>query len=180
MNFGPIAERYARALFELGEETNQLEQLTAEIKRFADTYTESGELRAVLDNPLVEPEKREAVLREVAERLGLSTLAVNALRLLAARHRLVAIADIARRLSGLSDERAGVLRATVTSAVPLSELYYNQLLGELERATGRKVVIERHEDPSLIAGIVTRIGDNTIDGSVKGRLAELERRLYQT
>jgi F-type H+-transporting ATPase subunit delta len=179
VKFGAVAERYARAIFELGVEANRLEELTAELQRFAEAYAHSPELRAVLDNPLVDLESRAAVLDEIAARLQLSELAQNAIRLLSSRQRLVAIGDIVRRLGTLSDEQAGILRATVTSAVPLSELYYGQLLAEIERATGRKVVIERREDPTLIAGVVTRIGDNTIDGSVKGRLAELQRRLSQ-
>jgi F-type H+-transporting ATPase subunit delta len=179
VSYGAIADRYARAIFELGVEGNQLKPLTDQVESFARTYHESDELKTVLDNPLVPEPEREAILRDVANRLGLSPLAVNAVRLLAARRRLRALPDIARRLGTLSDERAGILRATVTSAVPLSEPYYEQLRGVLERATGRKIVIERRQDPTLIAGVITRIGDNTIDGSVRGRLAELERRLLQ-
>ena len=80
-------------------------------------------------------------------------------------------------LTRLADEKAGVLRATVTSARPLSEDYYRSLAAELEKRTSRKILLERREDPTLLAGIVTRIGDHTIDGSVRGRLAALERQL---
>jgi F-type H+-transporting ATPase subunit delta len=80
-------------------------------------------------------------------------------------------------LATLADEKAGVVRATVTSAGPLPDSFYERLTKELETATQRKVAIDRQEDPTLIAGVVTRIGDNTIDGSVKGRLAEIERLL---
>jgi F-type H+-transporting ATPase subunit delta len=179
MNYGPIADRYARAIFELGIETGQVEELTRQVSDFANVYGGSDELRSVLDNPIIEEAKRDAMLRDVASRLGLSQLALNTVRLLAARRRLRALPDVARRLAGLADERSGVLRATVSSAVPLSELYYQQLQGALEKATQRRIVIERRQDPTLIAGVVTRIGDNTIDGSVKGRLTELERQLLQ-
>lgn len=179
MNYGPIAERYARAVFELGVESGQLEALTGQIRAFADAYRHSDELRSILDNPQVDEVRREAIMLDVAQRLALSPLAVNTLRLLAQRRRLRALPEIAGRLGSLADERAGVVRATVTSAVPLSETYYQQLQAELERTTKSRVVIERREDPTLIAGVVTRIGDNTIDGSVRGRLAELERRLLQ-
>ena len=80
-------------------------------------------------------------------------------------------------MASLADEKAGVVRAVVTSAGPLPESFYERLMKELESATSRKVAIDRQQDPSLIAGVVTRIGDNTIDGSVKGRLAEIERQL---
>jgi F-type H+-transporting ATPase subunit delta len=109
--------------------------------------------------------------------LGLLELSTNALRLLARRRRLSALPDIAKRLSTLADEKAGIVRAEVTSATALPESIFTQLQEKLEKATKKKVVLERKQDPSLIAGMITRIGDNTIDGSVAGRLHELERQL---
>jgi F-type H+-transporting ATPase subunit delta len=177
MSDGEVAERYARAIFEIGVEANQVVELSAQIRSFADTYGSSRELQAVLDNPMVEAEKRDAMLRDVAARSGLTGVGLNAIRLLAHRKRLGSLPEIARRLATLADEKAGVVRATVTSAGPLPDSFYERLTQELESATQRKVTIDRHTDPSLIAGVVTRIGDNTIDGSVKGRLAEIERQL---
>ncbi len=177
MSDGEVGERYARAIFQLALEAGQVAELSAQIRSFADTYAASRELQAVLDNPMVEADKRDAMLRDVAARAGLTGVGVNAIRLLAQRKRLGSLPEIARRLATLADEQAGVVRATVTSAGPLPESFYERLGQELESATQRKVTIDRQEDPSLIAGVITRIGDNTIDGSVKGRLAEIERQL---
>jgi F-type H+-transporting ATPase subunit delta len=134
----------------------------------------------VLDNPLVDQAQRDAILEEVAARAGVAGAALNAVRLLASRHKLAALPGIAQRLFALADRQAGIVRATVTSAAPLSEGVYSRIETELSNAIGRKVVLERKQDPSLIGGIVTRIGDNTIDGSVRGRLKEVERQLLQT
>ena len=177
MSQSPVADRYARAIFELGAETGQLAPITEQVRRFAQTYSSNPELRAVLDNPIIEAEKRDAILADVAARLGLMGNALNLIKLLASRKKLRVIADIARRLDRFSDEKAGVVRATVTSAKPMPDSFYQKLVAELEAATARKIVLERREDPSLIAGFVTRIGDNTIDGSVRGRLTEIERQL---
>ncbi|MFZ5891704.1 MAG: ATP synthase F1 subunit delta [Myxococcota bacterium] len=177
MSHAVVANRYGRAIFDLGVETNTLPELVEKIGRFARVYAESAELRSVLDNPLVEIEKREAILRDVAQAVGLSGTGLNAIRLLAARHKLAALPDIAKRLGSLSDEKAGIVRASVTTAVRMPEGFYERLRGELEAATARRIVIERSEDPSLIGGVITRIGDNTIDGSVRGHLAEIERSL---
>jgi F-type H+-transporting ATPase subunit delta len=177
MSQAPIADRYARAIFELGVETGQLPAITEQVRRFAQVYAGSAELRAVLDNPVIEVEKRDAVLGEVAARLNLSGNGLNLIRLLASRKKLRVISDIARRLDRFTDEQAGVVRATVTSAKPMPDSFYQRLTSELEAATSRKIVLERREDPTLIAGFVTRIGDNTIDGSVRGRLIEIERQL---
>ncbi|HLV65762.1 MAG TPA: ATP synthase F1 subunit delta [Polyangiaceae bacterium] len=175
MSEATVAERYARAIFELSVETGQ--DLVRPIQAFADVYKSSRELQGVLDNPLVERSKRDAVLEEVAARVGLRGPALNAIRLLAERHKLRALPEIARRLSRLSDRHAGVVRATVTSAVRLPDFFYQRIEQELSNAVGRRILLERREDPSLIGGIVTRIGDNIIDGSIRGRLAEVERRL---
>jgi F-type H+-transporting ATPase subunit delta len=177
MSHAPVADRYARAIFELGVETGQLAPITEQVRRFAQVYAGSGELRAVLDNPIIEPEKRDAVLADVAARLGLMGNALNLIKLLAARKKLRVVPDIARRLDRFTDEQAGVVRATVTSAKTMPDSFYLRLTAELEAVTARKIVLERREDPSLIAGFVTRIGDNTIDGSVRGRLNEIERQL---
>jgi F-type H+-transporting ATPase subunit delta len=176
MSGGAVAERYARAIFELGVEAGQVVALSEQIRSFADTYAASRELQAVLDNPMIESEKRRAILADIAGRVGLNGIGLNAIRLLADRNRLGSLPEIARRLASLADEKAGVVRAVVTSAGPLPESFYERLM-KLESATSRKVAIDRQQDPSLIGGVVTRIGDNTIDGSVKGRLAEIQRQL---
>ena len=174
-----LAERYARAVFELGIESGQLAQLTEQLRSVAELHASSDELRAVLDNPIVDEPKRVAVLTAVGARLGLGRLALNTVRLLMQRRRVRLLPELARALAKLHDEKAGILRATVTSAAPLAEAFCQRLTGELEQLTGRKVVLERRNDPGLIAGVVTRIGDNTIDGSIQGRLEALERQLLR-
>ncbi len=177
MSQAPVAERYARASYELAVETGQLPSVTEQVRRFAQVYSGSLELRQVLDNPIVDPEKRSAILLDVAMRLGVMGNALNLIKLLASRKKLRAISDIARRLDRLSDEKASIVRATVTCAKPMPESFFQKLTTELEAATARKIVLEKREDPRLIAGFITRIGDMVIDGSVRGRLDEIERQL---
>jgi F-type H+-transporting ATPase subunit delta len=172
-----VAERYARAILELADEAKQLSQVTEQIRSVAEAYEESGELRAITGNPAIESGARDALLKELGARLSLSPVAMNAVRLMARRGRLSALPDVAETLARLADQKVGVLRATVTSARPLSEEYYERLAAELEKRTSRKIILERREDPTLIGGVVTHIGDHTIDGSLKGRLAALGRQL---
>jgi F-type H+-transporting ATPase subunit delta len=177
MSRAAIAVRYARAIFDLGVETSTLPELVDRLGRFAKVYQDSAELRSVLDNPLIEAERREAILRDVAQAVGLSGDGLNAVRLLASRHKLRALPEVAKKLGALSDEKAGVVRATVTTAARMPEAFFERLQRELESVTQRRIVIDRREDASLIGGVVTRIGDNTIDGSVRGRLEEIQRSL---
>jgi F-type H+-transporting ATPase subunit delta len=175
-----VARRYARAIFELGKEGGNLPALSRELADFAATYEGSEELRSVLENPLVQEEAREAVLTDIAGRMGLTQTGVSTLRLVARRRRMVALPEIARQLARLADEEASLVRASVTSAGPLSESYLNDLRAALEKTTGKKVAIVHQVDPSLIAGVVTQIGDQVIDGSVRARLAGFRDSLLRT
>jgi F-type H+-transporting ATPase subunit delta len=171
VSYETIGRRYARAIFEIGKETGSLDSLAREIGSFADTYAGSEELRDALDNPLVPDEQREAILVDIAKRLALGETAQRALRVLLQNRRLLALPDVSRQLAKLVDEDGKILRAHVTGAAALSDGYLARLKAELERSTGRRVVLTTSVDPSLIAGVVTRVGDKVIDGSVRARLS---------
>jgi F-type H+-transporting ATPase subunit delta len=171
------AERYARAIFELGVESGNVDELVSKMQALASIYASTPALRNVLENPQVQAAERDGILRTVAGRLGLGGLELNSVRYLARRRRLRALPEVAERLARLADERRGVVRATVTAAAQLPESFYERLTRELEALTGKNVTLERRQDPSLIAGVLTRIGDKTIDGSLRGRLERLGRQL---
>jgi F-type H+-transporting ATPase subunit delta len=177
MSDAAVADRYARAIFELGQETGQLQALSEQIRNVANLYKGSSELQSVLGNPVLEEGARNSLLSALGTRLGLSAQALNAVKLLAQRRRLSVLPQIAKRLSELADEKSGVLRVSVRSARPLAEDYFQRLVREIESATGRRVVLDKSVDPTLIAGVLTQIGDNTIDGTLVGRLQDYERKL---
>jgi F-type H+-transporting ATPase subunit delta len=179
VSYDVIARRWARAVFEIGKEGGDLPRLSADIAAFAETFAGNEELAVVLDDPLVPEEGREAVVSEIADRMGLTHPAKSTLRLLARKRRLVAIPDIARQLARLVDEADNRVRAEVTSAGPLADDYLVKLRAELEKATGKKVTITHKQDRALIGGVVTRIGDQVIDGSVRTRLAAFRESLLR-
>ncbi len=180
MSSETIARRYARAVFELGKELKNLPVIAKDLTDFAGSYEQSEELRLVLENPLVSEPQREAVLLDIGQRMSMSQTASSTLRLLMQRRRMSVLPEMVRQLEKLVDDDAGVLRAEVTSAAPLSESFLAKLRAELESATGKKIVVTHKQDPSLIAGIVTRIGDKVIDGSVKARLDSFRDSLLRT
>jgi F-type H+-transporting ATPase subunit delta len=165
-----VARRYATALLELGVETGQLDTIVRDINAIAEVYAQSHELRNAIENPIVAHPAKKATMTEVAQRLGIGQLAQNAVLLMIDRRRIRTLVDVARQLREMGDAKKGLLRAEVTSAAPLSDDYYGRLQAQLERMTGKRVVLEKREDPGLIAGLVTRIGDRIIDGSLRTRL----------
>ena len=174
-----IARRYAKALVEIGAETGTLETLVTEIGDLGAAFSASLELRNAMENPLIAREGKVAILEELAQRLSLSPTAKNLLLMLGARRRLPALPGIAQRLREMNDLRKGIVRAEVTTAVPLSDAYYERLRIELEKMTGNKVTLDKREDPSIIAGVVTRIGDTIVDGSLRTRLQQMKHTLLQ-
>lgn len=177
MSESAVAERYGRAIFELGTESGQLSMLVDQLRKFEATLNGQNDLLPVLTSPVLPDEQRDGVITQVARRLGCGEVATNTLRLLGRRQRLHSLSEINRRLVSLTDNKNGVIRVVVTAPKPLGESYFQRLTTEVEKATGRKAIIERREDPSLIAGVIVQIGDNTVDGSLKGRLEEFERQL---
>jgi F-type H+-transporting ATPase subunit delta len=172
-----VATRYARALLELGQETGALDALIVELERASATYEASDELRAALDNPLLSREAKNGIIAEVAGALGVSANAKNTLRLLVDRRRIASLPSITRRLRELVDREKGVLHANVVTATRLSQGFYDRLKGELEKLTGKRIALRESEDASLIAGVVVRIGDTVVDGSLKSRLDSLKQSL---
>jgi F-type H+-transporting ATPase subunit delta len=154
VSYEAIGRRYARAIFDIGKEEGNVAALAADLQKFAQVWTSSDELVSVLENPLVALEDREAIVLAIAARLDAKETTKRTLRLVTRNRRLRALPDISRQLSRLVDDDAQVLRAHVTSA-------------------GKKVVLESSVDPSLLGGIVTKIGDRIVDGSLRTRLALL-------
>jgi len=173
---GSVARRYARALLAIGQSQHKDDVLTSEVERLAQAYEKSADLQSLLSNPVFTTAQREAVISEMVSRLALSPTIVNLTKLLLQRGRMAALPGIARALRLLVDEQAGRVRARVTSAKPLDPLMEGRSRSAIGRATGRAVVLEKREDPSLIAGIVTQVGDVVYDGSLAAKLEELKGR----
>jgi len=165
-----VGRRYARAIFDIGKEEGNVAALADQLRSFAEAYEASTELQTVLESPLVAEDARTAIVLEVATRTGAGPTVQKALRLITRQRRLPALPDIARHLERFVDADAKVVRAEVMSAGPLDDAYLAKLRTELEKATGQKVVVSHRVDAALLGGIVTKIGDRVIDGSLRSRL----------
>jgi F-type H+-transporting ATPase subunit delta len=175
-----VAKRYAQALLELGLEQGDLDAVVRDVSALADAWLGSAPLRNAIENPLVAHATKKAAMRELADALGAGPAARNMALLLVDRRRARALPHVADALRVLADARRGLLRAQVTAAASLPDAYYERLQAQLEALTGMRVLVERRTDPSLIGGVVTRIGDRILDGSVRSRLQSLREALLPT
>lgn len=179
MNEGQAAGRYAQALLELGTEAGELEQLVSSLSDFAAAYASSRELQRDLSNPTIPEAERQAVIRALASRFSVSDLGRRSLLLIMRRRRLSALPEIARQLTALYDLKAGILRGHVVTAAAMPEGYFADLAASIGRAAQKRVLLTHSIDESLIGGVLLRIGDATIDVSIRGRLGEMQQNLLQ-
>ena len=180
MTSSAVTSRYAGALVEVvtGKTSPADPQQTAqELRAFQDLFKESAELRHVLASPAVAVSRKRAVVSAIAGKLGASRITRNFLFVLIDHRRIEALADIIDQFEIQLDERLGYLRAEVTSASPLNEGQRSSLAGQLSKATGKQLRVKYAVDESLIGGVVARVGSTVYDGSVRGRLRAMERRL---
>lgn len=174
---GSIAKRYAKAFIELSIEQHQIETVSREFADFQSKLSSSAPLSAVMTNPSILTEQRLAVLQELLESMKYSDLTRKFLILLAQKRRLDVFDAIVREFSAYDDQRRGVVRVQVTSAVPLTADHESMLVRQIEKLTGRKALVTQKVDPSIMGGIITRMGDLQIDGSLSSRLKRLKKAL---
>jgi F-type H+-transporting ATPase subunit delta len=171
-----VAHRmYARALFAAARDRDRVDAVREELSDFVAAEREVPELRELLRNPQLDHQVKAAALEELLG--GEEELVRNFLMLLAEKGRASEIEDISREYDRLVAEAAGILDVELTTAVELSDAEARDVIGQIEQASGRKVVATRRVDPDLIGGIVLQVGSMRLDGSVRGRLNQLRTEL---
>jgi F-type H+-transporting ATPase subunit delta len=173
------AARYARALLEVASAEDDPRQVGAGLTAFAALVSGHDELRAVFANPAVPADGKNRIVVDLAQRLGLRPSVTKILQMLADQDRLPLIPDLAVVYGERLMEHEHVVRAAVTTASPLAQDHLDRLQQRLAHATGRQVTMTASVDPSLIGGMVARIGDTVYDGTVATQLAKLREKLLQ-
>lgn len=169
-----IARRYAKALVQLGAEEGAVEKFNAELGAFNATLADNPGLGSILKSPAYAIEAKREILKEIIGKLALSGTVANFIQLLLDRTRLGFLPQIAESYSTFADELSGVIRPTLASGLPLAEGQVDEIRAALEKSTGKKVLLKVEVDPSLIGGVVTKIGDKLFDGSVRTQLNRIE------
>lgn len=168
-----VARRYASALFDLAKEENAVDAVERDLDAFQALVDESTDLRRLVASPVFSAEDQVAGITAVLSRAGIGGLAFNFLRLVAKNHRLFAAPGMVRSFRVLASEHRGETLAEVTSAEPLSDTHSTALSAALGEATGLTVRLKKSVDPSLIGGLVVKLGSRMIDTSLKTKLNSL-------
>lgn len=169
------ARRYAEAAFEIATRDDTVATWRSELEAAAEVVADERALEVVA-NPAIPTERRAEV---VAELLGdrASRPVQNLIQLLLRRGRIDQLPRVAEEFRRLDDARQGISHATVTSAAELTPDEIRDLTRRLEQTTNGRIALDVKVDPSLLGGLVVRLGDRMIDGSVRGRLERLRNQL---
>jgi F-type H+-transporting ATPase subunit delta len=179
---GVAAGRYARALFDvvLKEQPAAIETVLAQLQDLSALFTGNAALANAMGNPAVPVSKKMAVARAVLERAGAIAAPLGkTILMLAERDRLMLLPDILRLYRDRVLDHQKVIRGEITTASPLAPEKMRALEQGLARATGRTVILESKVDPSIIGGVVTRLGGTIYDGSITTQLEKMKQSLIE-
>jgi F-type H+-transporting ATPase subunit delta len=174
-----IAKKYARAFWEIGLKDGTYETLGQDLNKMADLLGESKELREALQSPAFPKPNRMAIGRKIGERLGLAATTIKLIELLIHRKRIDHFFMITKAYRDLCDEAAQRTRATLITPVEFPSGLLQKIKSQLESSTGKEVILSLENDPSLIGGVLIKIGNAVYDASFKGQMAKLRDKLYK-
>jgi F-type H+-transporting ATPase subunit delta len=170
-----IAQVYARSLFEVAKERDELDEVREQLAQFTDALATNRELEVFFFSPYFSTEEKKDGLHRVVS--GASESVRNFLELLVENHRMPVLFRIRRELDRLWEEEHRLLPVEITSAVPLDEAVASRIGEEIGRQTGRRVELKSTVDPDVIGGIVLRVGNSILDASIRNRLESLRRQV---
>jgi F-type H+-transporting ATPase subunit delta len=169
-----VAERYAGSLFELAANVGAIGQVETDLASFEALLNSSEDLVRLIRSPVFSAEEQSKAIGAVLESSGISGLAGNFLRVVANNRRLFAVPAMIKAFRKIAAEARGEIAAEVTSAHALSPAQEAELKATLKSVAGKDVAITVTVDPSLLGGLVVKIGSRQIDTSLKTKLASLK------
>jgi F-type H+-transporting ATPase subunit delta len=172
-----LARRYAAALADVVTEHGEAQEVRDELSAWETMTEASQQLLEVFRHPTIPHEQKRAVLNELLSRTRVRPTTANFLQVLLQNHRLGDLSEVNRQFALELDRRANVVTAQVTTARPIRQDEQDSLRARLSQLTGKRVRLEFDVDEDLIGGVVTRIGSTLYDGSVRGRLEQIKRRM---
>lgn len=175
-----MAGRYASALHALATEQNATGPVGAALSAFQKLIDDNPDLQRLVRSPAFSAEEQTKALTVILDKVGISGVAANFIKLVAGKRRLFAISDMISGYRQLDDAANGVTRATVTVAEPLSESQMQALRQQLAAVSGsRSVDVNVNIDPAIIGGLVVKVGSRMVDSSLKTKLNSIRTRMKE-
>lgn len=172
-----LASRYAKSVFELTQTGAAQERTLQELRALAQEFASAPEVAEFLASPLVKTEDREATLLAATKNAGLSESVHNLLLLLARNNRFGVFDDVVEAYQDLVDDVNGVVRGTVRSAANLGPAERQQIEAIVEKVMKKKVIMTYKTDPTVIGGLVAKVGSYTFDDSLDSHLTRMNEEL---
>ncbi len=169
-----LAKRYAKALFAIGKDDGKYEAYNEALQGVAGLFTSNPEVEDALTNPLYPLDTREKVMASIIKSMGADKITGNFLNLLVQKKRAEILPEIAEQFGIMVDEDKNISHGTVVSAIEIDAELQGKVQATLEKLTGKKVELTASVDPSIIGGIIAKVGDLVLDGSIRTQLASLK------
>lgn len=173
-----IANRYADALFQLSEEENVSKDIYSELRDVVDIVKNNKDLDNVLKSPLVsKAEKIDLIEKIFSDKINRNLK--NFLKILVEKGRISSLKSIELTFKQLLNDKNNIIEGTVISAIPISDDKVKQLEENLSKKYNKNVTLENKVDETILGGVIVRLGNTQIDGSVKSRLDNIKDQLSQ-
>jgi F-type H+-transporting ATPase subunit delta len=169
-----LAERYAAALFELADERHALDEVAGDARELRAMLQGSGDLLRLVRSPVLSRADQGRAMAALAANAKLSKLTADFIAVVARNRRLFAVPAMIEAYLRKLAERRGEVTAEITAAQPLTDAQQGALSEQLRRVVGGRVAIDVQVDPSLLGGMIVKIGSRMVDGSLKGQLQRLQ------
>lgn len=169
-----VAGRYASALFDLAAEQKQTAEVEADLVTFQALLDESADLSRMVRSPVIPADEQGRALTAVLTKAGVGPLTLNFIKLIAKNRRLFAAPDMIKAFRTIAAKARGEVNAEVASAVALNDQQVAVLKETLKASVGKDVTLSAKVDPTLLGGLVVKLGSRMIDSSLKTKLANLK------
>lgn len=168
------ARRYAQAVFEIAQQSNELRPWLDDLERIADIFGDR-DIQSFLENPKIGFDQKQQTLAPHID--GLRPLAQNLAYLLVQKGRVGVAGSLLEEYQRFLDEQEGIAPVEIITAVPLSDQQQQEIAEQLQTLVGKQLRLSVREDPTIIGGLIARIGDQVLDGSSRTRLRSLRENL---
>jgi len=169
-----VSGRYATALFELARDEKSIDAVKADLDEFEALLSESADLKRLVRSPVFSADAQLKALTAVLDKAGVTGIAANFLKVLTRNRRLFAIGDVIRAFRALVARFKGEASADVTVAERLSDRNLDALKTALKSVTGKDVALNVKVDPSIIGGLVVKLGSRMVDSSLRTKLNSIK------